>query len=182
MLLRERGHPVKLENLLQSRLGEARCSVHTHFNPQLLSGILPAVANPQCGSALSYSRPSRHTPHPRLGRHCRPCVTVAQDRRLSGNLVAHGAEHHRSTPSPRQFKFKFKLIQTQMQITDLRIQGGGWWRTQLERPERPHAPPPLWGSVGGPQSLVAKDRPDAAGLAQVARGREEPWPELEPKG
>jgi len=54
--------------------------------------------------------------------------------------------------------------------------GGGWWRTQLERPERPCAPPPLWGSVEGPQSLVAKGRPDAAGLAQVALGREEPWP------
>ena len=56
----------------------------------------------------------------------------------------------------------------------LRGWGGGWWRTQLGRPERPRAPPPLWGPEGGHSRWSPRCRPDAAGLAQVALGREEP--------
>jgi len=46
--------------------------------------------------------------------------------------------------------------------------------------ERPHAPPPLWGPEGGHSRWSPRSRPDAAGLAQVALGREEPWPHAGP--
>jgi hypothetical protein len=58
--------------------------------------------------------------------------------------------------------------------------GGGWWRTHLGRPERPCAPPPLWGPEGVHSRWSPRSCPDAAGLAQVALGREEPWPHAGP--
>jgi hypothetical protein len=58
--------------------------------------------------------------------------------------------------------------------------GGCWWRTQLERPEWLRAPPPLWGPEGAHSRWPPRSRPDAAGLAQVALGREEPWPRAGP--